>query len=156
MGKTSVEEGVKIAKELTKKLLKKLDISAKVKASEQDSAALVEIEGDDLGLLIGYHGENLEALQLILGLMVNKKTSSEEWLPINLDVGGWRKERSEALKMMIEKAALEIEKDRETVELPPMSASQRRMVHVLLSDYPKITSESIGEEPDRRVVIKKV
>ncbi len=155
MGKTSTKEGVKTAKELTKELLKRIDISAKVKASEQDSAIQVEIEGDDLGLLVGFHGENLEALQLILGLMVNKKTPNEEWLPVNLDVGGWRKERAEALKAMIEKAALEIEENKESVELPPMSSSQRRMVHVLLSDYPKITSESIGEEPNRKVVIKK-
>ena len=150
-----MEKNLKIANNLTKELLSKLGVEAKISVSEQDEAIHIAIEGDDLGILIGFHGDNLEAVQLILGLMINKKLEDEEWLPVNLDVGGWRKERTEILKSMIDKAEMELKESKEAVELPPMSASQRRMVHVLLSDYNGITSESVGEEPNRKVVIKK-
>lgn len=155
MGKQSMEKGVKLAKELTEELLSKLDIKAKIDTSEQDAAIHIGVEGEDLGILIGYHGENLEAVQLILGLMINKKLGGEEWVPVNLDIGEWRKERYEVLRSMVDKAEMELKENRESVELPPMSASQRRMVHVLLSDYKGITSESVGEEPNRKVIIKK-
>lgn len=150
-----MEKGVKFAKELTEELLSKLGVKAEINTSEQDAAIHIGVEGEDLGILIGYHGENLEAVQLILGLMINKKLGGEEWVPVSLDVGGWRKERSEALRSMIDKAEMELKENKESVELPPMSASQRRMVHVLLSDYKGLTSESAGEEPNRRVIIKK-
>ena len=155
MGKQSMEKGIKFAKELTEELLSKLGVKAKIGVSEQDDAIHIGLEGDDLGILIGFHGENLEAVQLILSLMINKKLEGEEWLPVNLDVGGWRKERAEVLKSMINKAELELKGNKSSVELPPMSASQRRMVHVLLADYEGITSESTGEEPNRKVIIKK-
>lgn len=150
-----MEKSLKIAKDLTKELLSKLGVEAKIGVSEQDDAIHIVVEGDDLGILIGFHGENLEAVQLILGLMINKKREDEDWLPVNFDVGGWRKERAEILRSMIDKAEIELKGSKEAVELPPMSASQRRMVHVLLSDYKGITSESVGEEPNRKVVIKK-
>lgn len=150
-----MEKSLKIANDLTKELLNKLGVEAKIDVSEQDEAIHIAVEGDDLGILIGFHGENLEAVQLILGLMINKKLEEEDWLPVNFDVGGWRKERVEVLRSMIDKAKIELKDSKEAVELPPMSASQRRMVHVLLSDYKGITSESVGEEPNRKVVIKK-
>ena len=155
MGKQNLEKELKIAKELTEHILKELKIAAKVGVKEEDKAIQINIDGDELGLLIGYHGENLEALQLILGLMINKKAGGGEWIPINLDVGKWRADRMNELRSMVEKAASEIGVSKETVELLPMPASQRRMVHLILSDFPNLTSISEGEEPNRRVVIKK-
>lgn len=153
--KSSMEKAIKKAKDITKNLLKKLNVDAKVKVTEKDSVIDINLEGEDLGLLIGYHGENLEAMQLIIGLMVNKNIDSEEWVPINLDVGGWRDERIQVLRTMVEKATVDIASAKEPVELPPMSASQRRMVHMIIADFPGFISESTGEEPNRKVVIKK-
>lgn len=153
--KSNMEKAIKKAKDITKDLLKKLKVDAKVEVAEKDSVINISLEGEDLGLLIGYHGENLEAMQLIIGLMVNKNIDGEEWVPVNLDVGGWRDERIQVLRRMVEKAVLDIESVKEPVELPPMSASQRRMVHTILADFPGFISESIGEEPNRKVVIKK-
>ena len=155
MGKQNLEKELKIAKELTENILKELQIVAKVSVKEEDKAIQINIDGDELGLLIGYHGENLEALQLLLGLMVNKKAGSNEWIPVNLDIGKWRSDRMNELRSMVEKAASEIGVSKETVELLPMPASQRRMVHLILSDFPNFTSVSEGEEPNRRVIIKK-
>lgn len=155
MGKSDLEKGIKEAQKLTEELFKKLQVEADIKASEVESAVQVNVSGDDLGLLIGYHGETLEALQLLLGLMVNKEVGDEGWIPVNLDIGGWKAQRSQVLKSMVEKAATDIEVSDETSELPPMPASQRRMVHLILADFPNLTSESIGEEPNRKVTIKK-
>lgn len=155
MDKPSLEKGLEVAKELTEELLKKLEVEAKVTVKEIDSSLEINIEGEDLGLLIGYHGDNLESLQLILGLLINRKLGGEEWIPISLDVGGWRDERLAALRASVEKIAPEIGVTRESYELPPMSSSQRRMVHLILADFPNLTSTSEGEEPNRRVVIKK-
>ena len=155
MGKQNLEKELKIAKELTEHILKELEITAKVDVKEENEAIQINIDGDELGLLIGYHGENLEALQLLLGLMVNKKLDTVEWIPVNLDIGKWRSDRMNELRSMVEKAASEIGVSKETVELLPMPASQRRMVHLILSDFLNLTSVSEGEEPNRRVVIKK-
>ncbi len=155
MGKSDLEKGIKKAQKLTEELFKKLQVEADIKASEAESAVQVDVSGDDLGLLIGYHGETLEALQLLLGLMVNKEVGDEGWVPVNLDIGGWKAQRSQVLKTMVEKASSDIEGSGETSELPPMPASQRRMVHLILADFPNLTSESIGEEPNRKVIIKK-
>jgi spoIIIJ-associated protein len=155
MGKSDLEKSIKTAEELTKELLKKLQVEADVKTSEVESAVQIDVDGDDLGLLIGYHGETLEALQLLLGLMVNKEIGNEGWVPVNLDIGGWKAKRAQVLKSMVEKAASDIEGSDEASELPPMPASQRRTVHLILADFPNLTSESIGEEPNRKVIIKK-
>jgi len=155
MGTHNLEKELKIARQLTENILKELEITAKVDVKEENEAIQINIDGDELGLLIGYHGENLEALQLLLGLMVNKKLDTVEWIPVNLDIGKWRSDRMNELRSMVEKAASEIGVSKETVELLPMPASQRRMVHLILSDFLNLTSVSEGEEPNRRVVIKK-
>ena len=155
VGKSNMEKVIKKAEDITKDLLEKLKVDAKVEVVEKDSVININLEGEDLGLLIGYHGENLEAMQLIIGLMVNKNIKSEEWVPVNLDVGSWRDERIQVLRAMVEKATIEIKSVKESVELLPMSASQRRMVHMILADFPGFISESMGEEPNRKVVIKR-
>ena len=154
MDKQNLEKSKKLAKDITKELLKKIDIEAKIKGSTLEDSVKVDIEGEDLGLLIGYHGETLESLQLIVSLLVNNKLEGE-WVPISLDIGGWKEERSESLRNLVEKVTSEVKDTNKEVALQPMSSQQRRMVHLILSDYPELTSVSEGEEPNRRVVIKK-
>ena len=154
MDKQNLEKSKKLAKDITKELLKKLDIEAKIKGSTLEDSVKVDIEGEDLGLLIGYHGETLESLQLIVSLVVNNKLEGD-WVPISLDIGGWKEERSESLRNLVEKVSSEVKDTNKEVALQPMSSQQRRMVHLILSDYPELTSVSEGEEPNRSVVIKK-
>lgn len=154
MDKQNLEKSKKLAKDITKELLKKLDIKAKIRGDTLEDSVKVDIEGEDLGLLIGYHGETLESLQLIVSLLVNNKLEGE-WVPISLDIGGWKEERSESLRNLVEKVTSEVKDTNKEVALQPMSSQQRRMVHLILSDYPELTSVSEGEEPNRRVVIKK-
>ena len=155
----SKSEFVKIKKEtkvFTEKLLGLLDVKAKVEVEADADLIKVMISGEDLGLLIGYRGENLESLQLILGIAINKKLSLEPRMPVVVDIDGWRQQREESLRSLVEKEIKNISSKNPSVELPPMPPSQRRTVHLLVKEQDGLTSESSGEEPNRYVVIKKV
>jgi len=154
----SKSEFVKIKKEtkvFTEKLLGLLDVKAKVEVEADADLIKVMISGEDLGLLIGYRGENLESLQLILGIAINKKLSLEPRMPVVVDIDGWRQQREESLRSLVEKETKNISSKNPSVELPPMPPSQRRTVHLLVKEQDGLTSESSGEEPNRYVVIKK-
>jgi len=147
----------KIEKEATllcEKTLSLLGFDIKPKVTQKEGAVHVEIEGDDLGLLIGQYGSNLESLQLFLGMALNKKLGTEEWVHVLVDVGGWRKQREEAIRDMIEKAIERINQGESQAELPPMSPAQRRAAHLIIADE-GFSSESVGVGDERRIVIKK-
>ncbi len=155
-GKTKSDKIKKEAQTFTAKLLKLMGVDGKVEAEVDEELIKIIISGDDLGLLIGYRGENLESLQLVLGIALNKKLSLEPRMPVIVDVGGWRQQREESLRSLVEKEIANISPARNSVELPPMPPTQRRSVHLLVKNYEGLTSESTGEEPNRRIVIKKV
>jgi spoIIIJ-associated protein len=146
------KQQTKIVKIATNDLLNKLGIKANVAVSEEDEAFLVEINNGDLGILIGYHGETLLALQLILALILYKKVG--EWTRIVLDVGGWRKAREESLRRLAERIAERVKFTGEEQALSPMSPFERRVVHLALSQRPDVTTESEGEGEERKVVVK--
>lgn len=140
----------KIASQFFEKL--GVDSEIQVKQDEEKNI-LIEASGENLGILIGYHGETLEALQLLLGIIINNELKSEDWHRVLLDVGGWRDERQEALKNLVSKALARVKETRQVVDLPPMPASQRRFVHTLLSEEPEIEAHSELEGPDRHIVV---
>ena len=155
----SKSEFVKIKKEteaFTKKLLGLLGVTAKIEAEAETELIKVMISSEDPALLIGYRGENLESVQLILGIAINKKLSLSPRMPVIVDIDGWRQQREESLRTLVEKEIKNISSKKPSVELPPMPPSQRRTVHLLVKDQGGLTSESAGEEPNRYVVIKKV
>ncbi len=154
MGKVSAE---KLTTDFTKKIIKSIGLDAEVSVKETDEVVEVAIDGENLGALIGYHGETLESLQLLVSLMLNKKLEAEEWKRVSLDIGNWRAERSSALEEMVEKSVAELNGQKlEKISLPSMSASQRREVHVIVSErFPDLSTESEGDEPNRRIVLFK-
>lgn len=154
MGKDSAE---KLTTKFVEKLVKDIGLKAEVSVEDKKEALEVNISGDNLGALIGFHGETLEGLQLLTSLFLNKNRSDEEWKRVVLDIGEWRKERSGALTNQIENAINELnQQNLERLTLPSMSASQRREVHVIVSEkFPEFGTESEGEEPNRRIVLFK-
>ncbi len=140
---------------ITEKLLKFIDIDANVDIEVQEDLVKVNIEGEELGLLIGYRGENIESFQLILGIILNKNLELENWRPVVVDVGGWRKQREESLRVLVSKEVEKISENEPSVELPPMPPAQRRSVHILVGEYDGLTTESAGDGANRHVVIKK-
>ncbi len=111
----------------------------------------INLSGDDLGVVIGYHGEGLASLQHILNLIVG--TSSEKWPHLIVDVNGYRRDREEKVKEMTKGAIDRVKFSMRPVELPPMVAFDRRIAHLVVSETEGVASESVGVGYNRRVVI---
>ena len=110
-----------------------------------------DIEGDDLGILIGRRGQTLSCLQFITKLIVAHQTKA--WVPIIVDVGGYKQRRYEALQALAQRMAEQVQAKGEPFTLEPMPAYERRIIHLTLADHSEVTTESIGEGEARKVVI---
>jgi spoIIIJ-associated protein len=111
----------------------------------------VDIHGNDLGVLIGRRAEILNALQYIVNLIVSKQVA--HWAQVIVDVEGYRSRRERQLRQMARRMADQAIKTGRRQVLEPMAASERRIVHLELRDHPNVTTQSIGEEPGRKVTI---
>ena len=132
-------------------VLARMSIEATVSASATAEVVSAAIAGDDLGLLIGRHGQTLDALQYLAAIHVNN--GRRERLQVVVDAEGYRKRRETAVKAMAERSAQKVARDDEEMTLSPMSASERKIVHLYLKDNPRVETESEGQEPNRAVVI---
>jgi spoIIIJ-associated protein len=138
-------------------LLEKMKINALVELhygildAEGNRPVLVDIHGDDLGVLIGRRAEILNALQYIVNLIVSKQM--EHWVQVTIDVEGYRIRRERQLRQMARRIADQTVKTGRRQSLEPMPASERRIIHIELRDHPEVTTLSVGEEPARKVTI---
>lgn len=140
-------------KETAEELLKNLQIAGNViVAVDEAGVATVNIETEESGLLIGFHGETLSSFQLILGLMVYKKTGT--WTKIIVEIGDYRAKRAEQLTAMAQSYANQVISTGQLITLPPLPPSERRVVHLALQDRTDVETESVGEGNSRRVVVK--
>lgn len=130
-----------------------LHVTATVSIEVSDDEALrVDVQGEQLGALIGHHGETLYALQLLLSVLVNRTVG--RWVPVSLEIGDWRAQREAWLQDMVQKVTEQVRSSGYPHALPPMYPVERRMVHMYVGEYPEFISESEGEGSDRRVIIK--
>lgn len=106
----------------------------------------------DANFIIGQNGENLQALQHIVRLLVRKQV--EENIKFILDVNSYKKDQEVSIIELAESSAKKVIKEKRAVVLRPMSAYNRRLVHMLLSQNEKVITESIGDNDERRIVIK--
>ena len=121
-------------------------------AEGEDTAPVAfDIKGDDLGILIGRRGQNLSCLQYITRLIVGHQT--EAWLPIIVDVEGYKQRRYEALQSLAWRIAEQVKAGQTPFTLEPMSAYERRIIHLALAEHPDVTTQSLGEGEARKVVI---
>ncbi|UCH42722.1 MAG: protein jag [Dehalococcoidales bacterium] len=115
------------------------------------TSVFFDIRGDDLGILIGRRGQTLTSLQYILRLIVGHQT--KVWEPIFIDVEGYKQRRYQGLQNLARNMAEQAEAKGVPFTLEPMSAYERRIVHLALAEHPRVTTESIGQGEARRVVI---
>jgi spoIIIJ-associated protein len=147
-----------LAEDIVSKLLFHLGLQAQVSAhnggDDRDGRqpVYVDIRGDDLSVLIGRRAETLNAFQYLVGLMLSKEM--EQWVHVVVDVEGYRERRERQLQQMARRMAEQVLKTGRRQVLEPMPASERRIVHLELREFPDLVSESIGEEPNRKVTIK--
>lgn len=145
-----VPNGPEMAQATLEEIVDKLGIDAEVSLRQEDPITL-DIAGEDLGILIGHRGETLTALQFILNQMLNHKTG--QWMGVMVDVEDYRLRREDSLRGLARRMADRARYYRQPVTLEPMPAHERRIVHLALQEHPQVTTHSIGEGDDRRVVI---
>lgn len=144
------------AKEVLEHLLSEMHIDATVNVRQQEDASDanpvgLDIDGGDLGILIGRRGDTLSSLQFLVNLIVSKNL--RRWTKITVDVGGYRLRREDTLKGLALRMAERVHLTRQPVALEAMPAYERRIVHLALQGHPHATTQSIGEGEDRKVVI---
>lgn len=154
----ALEPALAIAEQVVGELLEKMRVRARVKAQivppvdENDQRIiLVEVQGDDLSILIGRRSETLNALQYISSLIVSKEAG--QWVPLLIDVQGYRARRERQLRVLARRMADQVNNTGRRMALEPMPANERRIIHLELREHPDVTTESIGEEPNRKVTI---
>jgi spoIIIJ-associated protein len=121
---------------------------------ERDNEVYVDIEGGNAGKIIGRGGRTLAALEYVTNTVINRHTS--ERVRVNIDVGGYKRRRDEKLRNTAKKLASKVRRTGVAVELDPMSAAERRVVHMVIADEAGVNSESTGEGENRRLAIKPV
>ncbi len=144
---------VKKAEGFLNDLLEKMGVTAKASAIETDDGISVVIDGDSTGVLIGRRGETLDALQYLTSLIVNK--DKEDYSRVFVDTENYRKKREETLIRLANRIANKVEKTGKRAVLEPMNPYERRVLHATLQKNPNVETISEGEEPFRRVIIKK-
>jgi spoIIIJ-associated protein len=115
----------------------------------------INIDGKDVGALIGHHGETLDSLQYLVNLAANQKTEGEkrEFVKITIDIEGYRAKREEALRALARRMAAKVVKGKKSVMLEPMNPYERRIIHSEVQGIKGVSTNSIGSENNRRVVM---
>lgn len=149
-----------LAKGVLEKLLEVMGVAATVELKDEPTGERgkqaaspidFDIRGEDLGILIGRRGQTLSCLQFIVRLIVAHQI--KEWVPITIDVEGYRERRDQALQALAWRVAEQVKVNGKQFTLEPMPAFERRIVHIALADHPDVTTQSIGTGEARRVVI---
>lgn len=129
-----------------------LGISAKFQVEQDEEEIRIVLETEDSGMIIGYHGETLEALQLVLALMIAKK--EDKFKRVSIEVGDYKKNREEWLTKLAADAKEKAISQQREVRLEELKAWERRIIHLILSDDKDVVSESSGEGRERVLVVK--
>lgn len=154
------EEEAAVAREILDNLLERLDLAASVSLRQESGEAssgaaapiVLDIQGDDLGILIGRRGQTLAALQFLVRTIASHRLKLK--VPLAIDVEGYRERRVESLRSLAQRLADQVAASKEPYMLTPMTAYERRIVHLELAEDPDVTTRSIGTGDGRRVVIE--
>ncbi|MCR4324696.1 MAG: hypothetical protein NUV69_03330 [Candidatus Curtissbacteria bacterium] len=139
--------------EQVRQIIEKLGVSATAEVSKVDNTYSVDIDSEDSSLLIGKYGTNLESLQFVLVVRLKTLTGDEDF-EVFVDIDGWRKQKEEKLKSMALSVAREVAESKKPEPLYNLKASERRVVHMVLTDHPDVITESQGEGQERHLVVK--
>lgn len=154
-----IEDDAEFAAQMLDKLLEMMGVRADVSIRDPETPgdglgmaqAVLDVEGEDLGLLIGRRGETLTSLQYLLNLMVARQVTNRAFFTV--DVEGYRQRRERALTTLARRTADTVKRTRRPVLLEPMPPNERRMIHLALSEDPLVETSSVGEGDDRKVSV---
>jgi spoIIIJ-associated protein len=139
------------AKEIVGQLLARMGIRCSVTSRATPEAIVVDVSGRDLGVLIGWRGETLRALQTMTNLLASRKIGPDQ--RVIVDVERYRQRRENTVREIAYRAARQVKVTGDPITLDAMQPFERRAIHLALESDPDVTTVSIGEEPDRRVVV---
>lgn len=139
------------AKEIVGQLLARMGIRCSVTSRATSEAIVVDVSGRDLGVLIGWRGETLRALQTMTNLLASRRLGPEQ--RVIVDVERYRQRRENTVREIAYRAARQVKVTGDPITLDAMQPFERRAIHLALESDPEVTTVSIGEEPDRRVVV---
>ncbi|MCL4366762.1 KH domain-containing protein [Patescibacteria group bacterium] len=144
--------------EILENILSLLGLEGSFEVVEGPEEVAVSIETEDPGRLIGFRGETLDALQLIVNQILGKQLSSQEdskeqFKRVVIDVADWRKNKEGDLERRARSWAQEVQEKGSPIELDPMPSWQRRIIHMIISEIGGVSSESVGEGKDRHLII---
>ncbi len=154
------EEATEVAWTILEELLSKMGVTASLETQpgasvmpgeDVEKAVVLDIRGDDLGILIGRRGQTLACLQYLLRLMVASRIKT--FVPLIVDVNGYRQRRYKTLQTLAQRTAEQVVANRMPSALEPMPAFERRIIHMTLSNHPEVTTQSIGFGEARKVVV---
>jgi len=151
-------EEVEIAREVIETILEKMHVNANISVRLGDSDSdriqpvLIDIEGNDLSFLIGRKAETINALQFITSLIVGRELG--RWIPLQIDVQHYRMRREDELRKLARRIADQVADTGRNQALEPMPPNERRIIHLELHDHPLVETESEGEDPSRKVIVR--
>ena len=128
-----------------------MGVTGKIEVLSHEIPIALNIEGDDLGILIGRRGQTLASLEYIVRLIVAGQLKA--WLPLTVDIAGYKKRRRDSLQKLALHLAEQVKSRHRAATLEPMPADERRIIHLTLADHPDVTTHSLGEGENRKVVI---
>ena len=149
----SEEERGERVRELVSTVREALGLDGEVEVSTEDSGIRVVLEGDDLGLFIGRHGQTIDAVQHLAFKVANRDTERDAAVRVTVDAAGYRARREQVLHRQAEQAAESATRNGKPVALDAMNASERKIVHEFLKDREDVETYSEGTEPDRHLVV---
>ncbi len=132
-------------------ILSKMGIEAELDVKEEEGNLNIEISGDMMGVVIGRRGDTLDALQYLTSLVYNK--DKDDYVRVNLDTENYRAKREETLVNLAKKIAGTVSRTGRSITLEPMNPNERRIIHSTLQSYDYINTYSIGEDPNRKIVV---
>ena len=147
----SKEEVEKTVVEFLDKVFAAMELKVNINVSFDEESVNVDLEGDDMGMLIGKRGQTLDSLQYLLSLVINK--NNEGYLRVKLDTENYRERRKKTLENLAKNIAFKVKRTKRPVSLEPMNPYERRVIHSALQNDKYVTTHSEGEEPYRHVVV---
>jgi len=144
---------LKTIETIARELLAKLDISAEVEITpdQEEESVLVNLVSGDNALLVGYHGKNLSAIQIVLGLMVYKRTG--QWYHLVVDVDNYREKRRSQVEEIARRAVDQARATGQSIAIANLGSQERRQIHLLFKDDPEVETHSEGEGRNRQLII---
>ncbi len=151
-----METQIKIIKSLLETILEKLTVEGKVEVLEDSECPWFIIRTKEAGVLIGENGQHLVALNHLVKKLSESEFKKQKMEAVRffLDINDYQAKKNEELKNLARMMAQRVRYFKKEIEMEPMTSYERRIIHATLTEYPDIMTESAGEEPNRRVVIK--